>query len=178
MALRFLSPALCPHLHQCRHLRGSRSGSPALHHAGAIPLLGFSVPSRRHIPSSPLRAYRPGAAAGTAAATGETMLQRREEGGVVEAGEEEEEEEVQVKELEDLPEQWRRSKVAWLCKQLPEQKPGTLTRLLNAQRKWISQQDVTYIVVHCLRVRENDTAFRVCTFRNTDYYCMFSWVDV
>ena len=66
-----------------------------------------------------------------------------------------------VQELEELPEQWRRSKVAWLCKQLPGQKPGALTRLLNAQRKWISQQDVTYLVVHCLRIRENDSAFKV-----------------
>lgn len=68
---------------------------------------------------------------------------------------------LKVKELEDLPEQWRRSKVAWLCKELPSHKHSTLTRHLNAQRKWITQDDLTYVVVHCLRIRENETSFRV-----------------
>ncbi|KAF8399526.1 hypothetical protein HHK36_015393 [Tetracentron sinense] len=67
----------------------------------------------------------------------------------------------QVKELEDLPEQWRRSKLAWLCKELPSHKPATLIRILNAQRKWINQEDVTYIAVHCIRIRENEAGFRV-----------------
>ncbi|MQL76827.1 hypothetical protein Taro_009229 [Colocasia esculenta] len=162
MALRSLSLAVCPRPHGRHHLRSTHGGSPSpvLHHAGgAFLFLGLSGPFRRHVPSSLLRASRPGASAGTLSATGEHLLRPREEGRGAEAGEEEEK--AQVKELEDLPEQWRRSKVAWLCKQLPEQKPGTLTRLLNAQRKWISQQDVMYIVVHCLRIRENDTAFRV-----------------
>lgn len=68
---------------------------------------------------------------------------------------------VDVKELEELPEQWRRSKLAWLCKELPSHKPATLVRILNAQRKWVNQDDITYVVVHCLRIRQNETGFRV-----------------
>lgn len=68
---------------------------------------------------------------------------------------------LEVKELDELPEQWRRSKLAWLCKELPAHKPGTLIRLLNAQRKWMRQDDAAYVTVHCLRIRENETAFRV-----------------
>jgi hypothetical protein len=56
-----------------------------------------------------------------------------------------------VKELEELPEQWRRSKLAWLCKELPAHKAGTLVRILNAQRKWMRQEDATYVAVHCTR---------------------------
>lgn len=70
---------------------------------------------------------------------------------------------VEVKELEELPEQWRRSKLAWLCKELPAHRSGTFIRVLNAQRKWIRQDDCTYIVVHCMRIRENESAFRVKT---------------
>ena len=69
--------------------------------------------------------------------------------------------ELQVFELEELPEQWRRSRIAWLCKELPAYKHSTFTRILNAQRKWINQDDATYIAVHCLRIRNNDAAFRV-----------------
>lgn len=68
---------------------------------------------------------------------------------------------VEIKELEELPEQWRRSKLAWLCKELPAHKQGTFTRVLNAQRKWIRQEDCTFIAVHCIRIRENEAAFRV-----------------
>ncbi|KAK6136847.1 hypothetical protein DH2020_029402 [Rehmannia glutinosa] len=68
---------------------------------------------------------------------------------------------VEVKELEDLPEQWRRSRLAWLCKELPAHRSGTFLRVLNAQRKWIRQDDCTYITVHCMRIRENEAAFRV-----------------
>lgn len=66
-----------------------------------------------------------------------------------------------VKELDELPEQWRRSKLAWLCKELPAHKPATLIRILNAQRKWVNQEDMTYVAVHCMRIRENETGFRV-----------------
>lgn len=69
--------------------------------------------------------------------------------------------EVEVKELSELPELWRRSRVAWLCKELPVHKAGTLIRILNAQKKWMRQGDTTYVVMHCLRIRENETAFRV-----------------
>ena len=69
--------------------------------------------------------------------------------------------ELEVFELEELPEQWRRSRIAWLCKELPAYKHSTFTRILNAQRKWITQDDATYVAVHCLRIRHNDAAFRV-----------------
>ncbi|CAN0878990.1 Pentatricopeptide repeat-containing protein At2g15820, chloroplastic [Linum grandiflorum] len=68
---------------------------------------------------------------------------------------------VEVKELEELPEQWRRARLAWLCKELPAHKSGTLVRILNAQRKWMRQDDVTYLIVHCTRIRENEVAFKV-----------------
>lgn len=71
---------------------------------------------------------------------------------------------VEVRELEEMPEQWRRAKLAWLCKELPAQKAGTLVRILNAQRKWMRQEDATYVAVHCMRIRENETAFKVCGF--------------
>lgn len=69
-----------------------------------------------------------------------------------------------VKELDELPEQWRRSKLAWLCKELPSHKPATLIRILNAQRKWVNQEDMTYVAVHCMRIRENETGFRVKSY--------------
>ncbi|XP_061376303.1 pentatricopeptide repeat-containing protein At2g15820, chloroplastic [Gastrolobium bilobum] len=69
--------------------------------------------------------------------------------------------EVEVKELSELPEQWRRARVAWLCKELPAHKAGTLVRILNAQKKWMRQEDATYVIVHCLRIRENESGFRV-----------------
>ncbi|GLT63705.1 hypothetical protein SLA2020_362490 [Shorea laevis] len=68
---------------------------------------------------------------------------------------------LEVKELVELPEQWRRSRLAWLCKELPAHKSGTLVRILNAQRKWMRQEDATYVAVHCMRIRENETGFRV-----------------
>ncbi|KAK7308575.1 hypothetical protein VNO77_42194 [Canavalia gladiata] len=37
--------------------------------------------------------------------------------------------EVEVVELRDVPEEWRRARVAWLCKELPAHKAGTLPRL-------------------------------------------------
>lgn len=66
-----------------------------------------------------------------------------------------------MKELEELPEQWRRTKLAWLCKELPAHRSGTVVRVLNAQRKWIRQEDATYVIVHCMRIRENETALKV-----------------
>ncbi|KAF8109316.1 hypothetical protein N665_0098s0044 [Sinapis alba] len=68
---------------------------------------------------------------------------------------------VEVREIEDLPEEWRRSKLAWLCKEVPSHKAVTLVRLLNAQKKWVRQEDATYISLHCTRIRENETGFRV-----------------
>ncbi|CAI0447019.1 unnamed protein product [Linum tenue] len=68
---------------------------------------------------------------------------------------------VEVKELEEVPEQWRRSRLAWLCKELPAHKSGSVVRILNGQRKWMRQDDATYVVVHCTRIRENEAAFKV-----------------
>lgn len=79
----------------------------------------------------------------------------------------------EVKELEELPEQWRRSKVAWLCKELPSHKPATLIRILNAQKKWITQEDCTYISVHCMRVRENEAGFRVRYLNDIPIFPLF-----
>ncbi|XP_027924792.1 pentatricopeptide repeat-containing protein At2g15820, chloroplastic [Vigna unguiculata] len=69
--------------------------------------------------------------------------------------------EVEVGELSAVPEEWRRARVAWLCKELPAHKAGMLVKILNAQRKWLTQEDATYIIVHCLRIRENETGFKV-----------------
>lgn len=72
--------------------------------------------------------------------------------------------EVEVGELSAVPEEWRRARVAWLCKELPAHKAGMLVKILNAQRKWMTQEDAAYIIVHCLRIRENETAFKVFLF--------------
>lgn len=82
---------------------------------------------------------------------------------------------LEVKELDELPEQWRRSKLAWLCKECPAHKPGTLIRLLNAQKKWVRQDDAAYLTVHCLRIRENETAFRVSNFSCFIYSIVFHY---
>ncbi|XP_068647746.1 pentatricopeptide repeat-containing protein OTP51, chloroplastic isoform X2 [Aristolochia californica] len=81
----------------------------------------------------------------------------------------------EVKELEELPEQWRRSRLAWLCKELPAHKPATLIRILNGQRKWMRQEDVTYVVVHCMRIRENDTSFRVYKWMIQQHWFQFDF---
>ncbi|KAL6634976.1 hypothetical protein ACP70R_027647 [Stipagrostis hirtigluma subsp. patula] len=83
--------------------------------------------------------------------------------------------ELKVFELEELPEQWRRSRIAWLCKELPAYKHSTLTRILNAQRKWITQDDATYVVVHCLRIRNNDAAFRVYSWMVRQHWYRFNF---
>ncbi|XVE66888.1 hypothetical protein DITRI_Ditri08aG0116100 [Diplodiscus trichospermus] len=83
--------------------------------------------------------------------------------------------EMEVKELEELPEQWRRSKLAWLCKELPAHKPGTLIRILNAQRKWLRQEDATYLAVHCMRIRENETGFRVYKWMMQQHWYRFDF---
>ncbi|KAL5540676.1 hypothetical protein UlMin_042868 [Ulmus minor] len=82
---------------------------------------------------------------------------------------------LEVKELDELPEQWRRSKLAWLCKELPSHKPGTLVRLLNAQKKWLTQEDITYLTVHCMRIRENETGFRVYKWMMQQHWYRFDF---
>uniref|UniRef100_A0A0E0GBS4 Protein ORGANELLE TRANSCRIPT PROCESSING 51 n=1 Tax=Oryza nivara TaxID=4536 RepID=A0A0E0GBS4_ORYNI len=83
--------------------------------------------------------------------------------------------ELVVPELEELPEQWRRSRIAWLCKELPAYKHSTFTRILNAQRKWITQDDATYVAVHCLRIRNNDAAFRVYSWMVRQHWFRFNF---
>ncbi|XP_076949098.1 pentatricopeptide repeat-containing protein At2g15820, chloroplastic-like [Bidens hawaiensis] len=80
-----------------------------------------------------------------------------------------------VKELDELPEQWRRSKLAWLCKELLSHKPATLVRILNAQRKWVNQEDMTYVAVHCMRIRENETGFRVYKWMMQQHWFRFDF---
>ncbi|XP_047326502.1 pentatricopeptide repeat-containing protein At2g15820, chloroplastic [Impatiens glandulifera] len=82
---------------------------------------------------------------------------------------------LEVKELDELPEQWRRSKLAWLCKELPSHKGTTLTRILNAQRKWVRQEDATYLAFHCLRIRENETSFRVYKWMMEQHWFRFDF---
>ncbi|KAK8485184.1 hypothetical protein V6N13_128756 [Hibiscus sabdariffa] len=82
---------------------------------------------------------------------------------------------IEVKELEELPEQWRRSKLAWLCKELPAHKAGTLVRILNAQRKWLKQEEATYLAVHCMRIRENETGFKVYKWMMQQHWYRFDF---
>ncbi|PRQ59970.1 hypothetical protein RchiOBHm_Chr1g0376021 [Rosa chinensis] len=48
---------------------------------------------------------------------------------------------LEVHELDELPEQWRRFKLAWLCNELLSHNSGALFRILNAQKKWMRQED-------------------------------------
>ncbi|XP_016505903.1 pentatricopeptide repeat-containing protein At2g15820, chloroplastic [Nicotiana tabacum] len=82
---------------------------------------------------------------------------------------------VEVSELEDIPDQWRRSRLAWLCKELPAHKTPTMVRILNAQRKWLKQEDATYIAVHCMRIRENEAAFRVYKWMMQQHWFRFDF---
>ncbi|GAB2287742.1 Pentatricopeptide repeat-containing protein [Dionaea muscipula] len=80
-----------------------------------------------------------------------------------------------AKELEELPENWRRSKLAWMCKELPAHKRPTITRILNAHKKWMRQDDATYIAVHCIRIRENEPAFWVFKWMSQQYWFQFDF---
>ncbi|KAE8703139.1 Pentatricopeptide repeat-containing protein [Hibiscus syriacus] len=82
---------------------------------------------------------------------------------------------IEVKELEELPEQWRRSKLAWLCKELPAHKAGTLIRILNAQKKWLKQEEATYVAVHCMRIRENETGYKVYKWMMQQHWYRFDF---
>lgn len=83
--------------------------------------------------------------------------------------------EVEVIQLEDLPDQWKRARIAWLCKELPAHKQGTLVRILNAQRKWIRQADATYVIVHCMRIRENEAAYKVYNWMTQQQWFHFDF---
>ncbi|KAK6776471.1 hypothetical protein RDI58_027472 [Solanum bulbocastanum] len=82
---------------------------------------------------------------------------------------------VEVRELEDIPDQWRRARLAWLCKELPAHKTPTMVRILNAQRKWIRQEDWTFVAVHCMRIRENEAAFRVYKWMMQQHWFRFDF---
>ncbi|PRQ52193.1 hypothetical protein RchiOBHm_Chr2g0152801 [Rosa chinensis] len=56
---------------------------------------------------------------------------------------------LEVHELDELPEQWRRFKLAWLCKELLSHNSGALIWILNAQnKKWMRQEDAKNSVDH------------------------------
>ncbi|GMH02717.1 hypothetical protein Nepgr_004556 [Nepenthes gracilis] len=78
--------------------------------------------------------------------------------------------------LEELPENWRRSKLAWLCKELPAHRRPTMTRVLNAQKKWMRQEDATYIAVHLMRIRKNEAAFCVYKWMTRQHWFRFDFV--
>ncbi|KAK4709121.1 hypothetical protein R3W88_030046 [Solanum pinnatisectum] len=82
---------------------------------------------------------------------------------------------VEVRELEDIPDQWRRARLAWLCKELPAHKTPTMVRILNGQRKWIRQEDGTFVAVHCMRIRENEAAFRVYKWMMQQHWFRFDF---
>ncbi|KAK2665164.1 hypothetical protein Ddye_003738 [Dipteronia dyeriana] len=74
-------------------------------------------------------------------------------------------------EVKELPEQWRRSKLELLCKELPALNLGSgrydacknsnYRNILNAPSKWLRQEDATYAVVHGMRIGEYEAAFEV-----------------
>ncbi|KAI4375651.1 hypothetical protein MLD38_013499 [Melastoma candidum] len=68
---------------------------------------------------------------------------------------------VSYRELDEVDESWKRARLAWLCKELPGHRAGPASKLLNGQRKWLRQEDAVYVLLHCLRVRENETAYRI-----------------
>ncbi|XP_057527379.1 pentatricopeptide repeat-containing protein At2g15820, chloroplastic [Amaranthus tricolor] len=82
---------------------------------------------------------------------------------------------VEMKELEEFPENWRRSKLAWLCKELPVQKRPTQIRLLAAQKKWMRQDDATYIALHFMRIRVHDSAFWVYEWMIQQHWYRFDF---
>ena len=61
---------------------------------------------------------------------------------------------VEVREFEDIPDQWRKARLACLCKELPAHKTPTTSRILNAHRKWFRQEDGTFVAVHYMRIHE------------------------
>ncbi|ONK73327.1 uncharacterized protein A4U43_C04F29790 [Asparagus officinalis] len=36
-----------------------------------------------------------------------------------------------------------------------------MVRILGAQRKWVWQEDAGYVVLHCMRIRENEASYRI-----------------
>ncbi|KAK0581339.1 hypothetical protein LWI29_012571 [Acer saccharum] len=83
---------------------------------------------------------------------------------------------LKVKELEELPGEWRRSKLTWLCKELPalacvQRRFQNIFRILNATRKWLRQEDATYVVVHFIQIGEYVAAYMFYKWmRSRDWY--------
>ncbi|KAK1555155.1 hypothetical protein Q3G72_022598 [Acer saccharum] len=83
---------------------------------------------------------------------------------------------LKVKELEELPGEWRRSKLTWLCKELPalafvQRRFFYSFSILNATRKWLRQEDATYVVVHFIRIGEYEAAHSVYNWmQRQDWY--------
>ncbi|TXG64693.1 hypothetical protein EZV62_011687 [Acer yangbiense] len=83
---------------------------------------------------------------------------------------------LKVKELEELPGEWRRSKLTWLCKELPalafvQCRFLDSFSILNATRKWLRQEDATYVVVHFIRIGEYEAAHWVYNWmQGQDWY--------
>ncbi|TXG64452.1 hypothetical protein EZV62_011446 [Acer yangbiense] len=64
-----------------------------------------------------------------------------------------------------MPGERRRSKLTWLCKELPalacvQRSYFDIFRILDAARKWLRQEDATYVVVHFIRIGEYMAAHR------------------
>ncbi|KAK3206061.1 hypothetical protein Dsin_020107 [Dipteronia sinensis] len=62
-----------------------------------------------------------------------------------------------------------RSKLAWLCKELPALKADQVVNILDAARKWLRQEDATYAVVPFMRIGNYWAADWVYIFSITDY---------
>ncbi|KAL2931320.1 hypothetical protein RDABS01_036730 [Bienertia sinuspersici] len=82
---------------------------------------------------------------------------------------------VEGMELDEFPENWRRSKLAWLCKELGCQKTPTIIRLLNAQKKWMRHQDASFVVRHFLRIRLYHPAFSVYRWMIQQHWYRFDF---
>ncbi|KAI3920691.1 hypothetical protein MKW92_021052 [Papaver armeniacum] len=62
---------------------------------------------------------------------------------------------IEVKELEELPEQWRGTRIAWLCKELPSHKPPSALKTSKCTEK----MDYSgRCFIRCVK-RDNETAF-------------------
>ncbi|KAL9231611.1 hypothetical protein vseg_006815 [Gypsophila vaccaria] len=83
--------------------------------------------------------------------------------------------EAETLELSDLAENWRRSRLAWLCKELPSHKGPTVSRLLNAQKKWMRHLDASYIALHFIRIRHFQSAFSVYQWMLTQPWFRFDF---
>ncbi|KAK0582297.1 hypothetical protein LWI29_023861 [Acer saccharum] len=83
---------------------------------------------------------------------------------------------LKVKELEELPGEWRRSKLTRLCKEFPalacvQGSYFDTFRILDEERKWLRQEDATYVVVHFIRIGEYVAADRVYNWmQGKDWY--------